>query len=569
MLADLHETSPGSVVHTDLCIIGAGIAGISLARQFVGSSHQVCLLESGGLDYEAAAQDLAAGENTGFDYYPLVDSRLRFFGGTTAIWGGRSALLDPIDFQKRSWVEHSGWPLDLNELMPWYQEARRSMGLSQHAVDEQLWRELRLPAIPFDPAMLRTNFWQFDDRHAPYSIDRCDDLRRAANIQILTHASVTRIQADRDGQQIREAVIQTPAGKRLTVRARYFIVAAGGIENARLLLASNDVHSQGLGNHSDCLGRYFMEHPHARGGRIVSAQSWRLLKLFARSYTLPKTSLAGAGSRVAASLRPGETLQEQAGILNTSFTLACRQHPDEAMFFGMRAYQGLKHQLNPTRLNRNLWLGTKRAAVWLHQRIDPLRPWLLDRLNLRGIYAVVRAEQAPNPDSRILLSRERDALGMPRTRLEWRFSAIDKHSVKVSMEVLDRELRRLQLGRVELAGWLRDDSKEWEVDPLVSSHAIGGYHHMGTTRMAADPKHGVVDAQCRVHHIDNLYVAGSSVFPTSGWANPTLTLVALSQRLGHHLRQRLSQELSSTKGSLQVAARQAIRTASQNSQSSN
>ncbi|GAB4197886.1 MAG: GMC family oxidoreductase [Wenzhouxiangellaceae bacterium] len=529
MFGDLQEIESGATLTADLCIIGAGIAGISLARQFIGTPIRVCLIESGGIDYEAAIQELAAGEISGHDYYPLVDSRLRFFGGTTAIWGGRSALFDPIDLERRSWVPHSGWPIDFATLQPWYERARDSMGLARHAVDEQLWPQLKLDPVTFNREQLRTAFWQFDDRHAPYGARHCEDLRQAENIQVITRATVSHIQAHGDGQRIEHVCLSNPEGRRAQVQARHFVLAAGGIENARLLLAANDVHSNGLGNQNDCVGRYFMEHPHARGGRLHSRHSWRLLKLFARSHKLGQ-------HRVAASLRPGEQLQAEAGILNTSFTLACRQHPSEKMFFGMRAYQTLKHELNPTKGNRRLWLATKRTAVWLHQRIDPLRPWLLEKSGRRGVYAVIRAEQAPNPDSRILLSQERDIFGVPRCNLQWRFSDIDKRSVRVTMQAFDRELQRLNLGRLEIAPWLLDSSKEWEVDPLISSHAIGGYHHMGSTRMAADPKQGVVDGDCKVHGIDNLHIAGSSVFTTSGWANPTLSLVALALRLGQHLK---------------------------------
>lgn len=535
MFGDLNQLEHGTVLECDLCIIGAGIAGISLARQFINTPYRVTVLESGSTDYEPKIQNLARGNNIGFQYYPLEDSRLRFFGGTTTIWGGRSAQLDAIDFRQRSWVPHSGWPIDLATLLPWYKKARQSMGLGHHVVDEELWHDLKLDAPDIDHEQIRTAFWQFDERHAPYNAERCDDLAASPNIQLLTHATVTRIQSNANGQVIDEVHISDPgSGNRATIRARAFVVAAGGIENARLLLTSNDIQKNGLGNEFDQVGRYFMEHPHARGGRVHSTHMWRLLKLFARSHRLN-------GQRVAASLRPGEKLQESRGLLNTSFTLACRQHPDERMFMGMRAYQTLKHQLTPTKSNRRMWLATKRLAVWLHERIDPFRPWLLNKLNLRGTYIVVRAEQAPNPSSRVELSSERDELGVPRLSLNWQFSPLDKYSVRETMLAFDHELKRLNLGQVEIAPWLMDNKTEWQVDPLISSHAIGGYHHMGTTRMSAQAQTGVVDSDCKVHGIDNLYIAGSSVFTTSGWANPTLTLTALALRLGEHLKEQLKQ----------------------------
>ncbi len=179
---------------------------------------------------------------------------------------------------------------------------------------------------------------------------------------------------------------------------------------------------------------------------------------------------------------------------------------------------------------------TRRASVYTQDKLGPF-------LNQRklgkkdsGLYAVIRAEQAPNPLSRIILSNERDALGMHRIALDWRMSDIDKYSIKRLMCALENELHRLSLGTVEPAAWLDDDSKCWETDPLVSNHAIGGYHHMGTTRMATTPSKGVVDEDCRVHGVENLYIAGSSVFPTGGWANPTLTILALAIRLADRIK---------------------------------
>jgi choline dehydrogenase-like flavoprotein len=185
-----------------------------------------------------------------------------------------------------------------------------------------------------------------------------------------------------------------------------------------------------------------------------------------------------------------------------------------------------------------LWHLYRRAVLRVREHIGPAIAWANVRRGAYGLYTVIRAEQAPNPDSRVTLTGERDALGMPRVALDWRLSPIDKRSVRVTMEALDGELRRLDLGTCTPEPWLAEDGPDWEVDPLISNHPIGGFHHMGTTRMAASPRAGVVDADCRVHGVANLYVAGSSVFPTGGWANPTLTIVALALRLADHLGRR-------------------------------
>jgi choline dehydrogenase-like flavoprotein len=184
----------------------------------------------------------------------------------------------------------------------------------------------------------------------------------------------------------------------------------------------------------------------------------------------------------------------------------------------------------PSQFGRTVWRRTKQATQAVVRHTDPLRPWLLHKFDKLEIALVVRAEQAPNPSSRVLLSEVHDPLGMPQVKLDWRTTALDVDSVAGLVNAVGREFERLGLGTVETAPWLKDSSRTWQTDALISGHPIGGYHHMGTTRMADDPRHGVTDASGRVHGISNLYVAGSSLFPTSGWANPTLTILALALR---------------------------------------
>lgn len=478
------------------------------------------LLESGGLDYEAAVADLNAGENVGEDYYALEDARLRFFGGTTAIWGGRCAELDPIDLETRDYVPHSGWPFDWQELGRWYDEARPLFGLPPRRPVPDDLRRAGVALPEFDE--LETPLWTFDRRFDRFAWESCRDLEADPRCQIVTHATVTGIVPA--GRGIERVEARSLGSARLTVRGRQFVLGAGGIENPRLLLAS------GLGNAHDQVGRYFMEHPHARGGRIVAGAAWRLLEAFGRRHRI-------GGEDVAALIAPSESLQRRERILNTSLTIAARQPEGRRQFIGMKAYAGLKHNMAPTRGGRRLWMATKKAAAWAQRRVDPARPWLLHKLGSLEVALLVRGEQAPNPASRVTLAGEKDATGVPRAKLDWRLSEIDVRSVASLVEALGRELKRLGLGKVEPAHWL--SSGAWKTDPLISSHPIGGYHHMGTTRMGSDPRSSVTDEWGRVHGVGNLWVAGSSLFPTGGWANPTLTIVALALRSA----ERISREL--------------------------
>ena len=246
------------------------------------------------------------------------------------------------------------------------------------------------------------------------------------------------------------------------------------------------------------------------------------------------------GHRFAAAHRTGDALQRAEHTLNCSFTVNVRKPAGKPMSAFMQGFNYMRHSMAvPNKGWRKTWYAIKHGGTRVQEMLDPYRPWLLTKTKDRRIYAVVRTEQAPNPDSRITLDPEaRDALGMPKARLNWATTELDKHSVAATMRGLDRELRRLGLASVTPSPWLNDQATPWEFDPLISKNPIAGYHHMGTTRMSTDASQGVVDADGKVHGIGNLYVAGSSVFPTGGWANPTLTILALSLRLADHLAKR-------------------------------
>jgi choline dehydrogenase-like flavoprotein len=528
LIEHFDATEAGVQIDADVCIVGSGAAGITLARRLASTGVDVCILESGGADYEQPIQDLGAGESIGFPYYQLEQSRLRLFGGTTAVWGGRVAQLDRIDFEQRPWVDHSGWPFSKETLAGYYAEAQISLGLDPSNGDETLWDQLGLRRPKFDSERLSTSFFRFDEQFERFTLRRCQDFVESTKIRVLLHATVLDIRARADGAAVESIEIGNLRGGRGVVRAQIFVLAAGGLENPRILLQSRGVHANGLGNNEDQVGRYFMEHPHARAGRVVPDKLWRLLNLLPRSHR-------HEGQRVAAVALPSEQLQEREGILNSALTLSVRRHPNANLPAAKWLYETLKWKVPHDHRGRLAWWIHRRARQAVTERVGVVRRWLRAASHRRGLYVVARAEQAPNPDSRVVLSDERDVLGIPQIALDWRFGEIDKRSVRVVTEMLGREIQRLSMGRIEISPWLEDDSIPWEVDPLISNHPIGGYHHMGTTRMSTSPRRGVVDQDCRVHGLGNLYIAGSSVFPTSGWANPTLTILALTLRLGDHL----------------------------------
>ena len=532
MLSDFQEMDEGLHLRADVCIVGAGPAGITLARKLADRGHAVCLLESGGEDFEQDTQSLYNGASVGMTYYPLENVRLRFFGGTIHIWGGRCALLDDMDFERRDWVEYSGWPLRADALAGYYRNAHELLGLGRFEYDERLWRGTGAQKPPFDERLLRTRFWHFDERDEPFALRHCNDLAGHANANVVLHANAVHIQADPNARSVKHIGISTLDGKQGRVSAAYYVLACGGIENPRLLLSSTDVEAGGIGNGRDLVGRYFMEHPHCRAGYLDSD------KAFALWAAMRKRHLAD-NAAVAPVLLPTASLQREKRILNSALTFKLQGDPHQGVPTTTKLYQHLTAELAPDRRGRRLYYLYRALNDWFNRSLRPAAEYAISALGATGLALIVRAEQAPNPQSRVRLSDDKDILGLPSPELDWRLTSQDKETVRVIADTLQSEFSRLGMGELQKSDWLQEPALEWPVDLSIGNHPIGGYHHMGTTRMSDDPATGVVNADCRVHNYENLYVAGSSVFPTSGWANPTLTIMALSLRLADHLDTRL------------------------------
>ena len=515
MHIDAREMPDNSIIEGDLCIIGAGAAGLNMALDWLGDSRTVVLLEGGGFDYDDQVQDLYAGSTTGQRYYPLKSCRLHQFGGTMGHWAGFCSDFDAIDFEKRDYVPHSGWPITRRDLQPFYERAHRRLALREFNYDAAYWQQkLGAPMLPLDDSVVRSKMWQF----SPYggamgmsggqfgAVHR-DAIVGAANIRLHTYANVVDIRANENVSAITEVVVSNHAGKTHRVRARHFVLACCAIQNARLLLAANSQARRGLGNDHDLVGRHFMEHLEISSARLWLDRPDPLQLYSAGGVGTPRAELAIVASHQrqrqmlngTASLTPVEVAQ--------NMPVAIRDWSSESPLDSSRQFV--------TKI-RNAAAGVDAAAA---------------AAGFRAFELSTRIEQAPDPDSRVTLDTERDALGVPRARLHWKLNDLDKRSIRELYGILGTEIGRAGVGRVQVMEYLRDpDDRSWP------DFTGGGWHHMGTTRMSDNPKTGVVDANCRVHGIANLHVAGSSCYATAGAVNPTLTLVALSLRLSDRLK---------------------------------
>ena len=453
------------------------------------------------------------------------------FGGTTNRWGGWCRPLDAADYEQRDWVPASGWPIDHADVAPYDADAAALLQLANGDFDAESWGDVLNAPIPLDHGDFENALYQYSPR-TNFGEVYGPAILNASNIRTLINANVTQLKLDPGKRRVREAVVHTLTGREFAVRANVFVLATGGIENARLLLASDQDRREGLGNEYDNVGRYFQEHLHVAAGHLLPARSFdrafydrrKTAAGEVRGVIVPTADARRRHRRLACSI----AIEPPHYAMGTPFL----SWPPEITFRAVNAYNDLRAHGHAGLAERarqtveDTWYRSRRLCTVLAERDGRARlrarEGRLPEHELQSLY--VRAEQQPNPNSRVTLATRRDALGMPEAHLEWRLTDLDTDSIRVWLSTLDTEVRQRGLGQVIMprANWRK--------------RIVGGPHHMGTTRMGDDPKTSVVDRNCRVHSVENLYVAGSSVFTTSGHANPTFTLVALALRLADHIK---------------------------------
>lgn len=484
------RTLNGELLEADMCIVGGGAAGIALSHQFLNTGTTVVMIESGGLNPDAAAQALNEGETSGIPT-DLESSRLRFFGGSTNHWEGMCAPLQAIDFERRPWVQYSGWPFGIEVMNPYYRRASEFLNMSGNAS-----ADFSAPQDIFDHhGDLAFNLWRVPERLRLGQAYR-GALKKADNLRVILHATVTNIKTTADAGRVTAMEASTFEKQRFTIRAKRYVLAAGGIENARLLLLSRDTIPAGLGNQRDLVGRFFMQHPHAEVGRLYSFGSIAPFQLFTPHMNTGKITL---NQPISYNITPSDAAMRRYSLLNSSLAILNIQQCRD-------------------------WNPVPPAVNWMRTVFKKER----DMLYHMSLY--MRSAQIPNPDSRVMLSdKAKDAFGLPVTHLHWQLTEKDWQSIRHVTLLLSKSVAAQKSGVIRLLPWLQRDT-QWPSD------LEGGSHHMGTTRMNDDAASGVVNRNCRLHDTDNLYIAGSSVYPTAGWANPTYTLIALAIRLADHLK---------------------------------
>jgi len=554
MIIDSYDLPDGQSLEADLCIVGAGAAGITLALQFAGTGLDVLLLESGGRGEEPDTQALYAGTVAQARLHSPPDRyRQRRFGGTTTIWGGRCMPFDPIDFETRDYVPYSGWPLSREALVPYYAAANglAEAGSFAYTAEEAFQKPIRPLIQGYESAHFTTNTLERFSCPTDFGRRYGHKLDAATNVRTVLHANVTQVQLVPDGGSVDRVSVRNLRGNQFTVKARAFVLATGGLEVPRLLLASRDVQQTGIGNRYDVVGRYYMCHLAGTIGAIkidkplssvwhgyeVSDQGIYVRRRFALRESTQRT--LKLGNFIARLHHPRITEPRHRNAVLSLLFLAQSFIPYE---YRMRlSGPGPRSVGLWLQHIRNVLLGSTDAAAFAWHMLRDRKlaerkfPSIIIKSRANLFSLDFHAEQCPNPLSRVGLGPERDALGMPRIAVDWRYVPEDVDTVSRSIALLADDFRQSGIGSF-------DYDPDRVEDEMTRYGAYGG-HHIGTARMGVDPRLSVVDANCRVHGVGNLFIASAATFPTSSQANPTLTLVALTLRLSMHLKTFLQRPL--------------------------
>jgi choline dehydrogenase-like flavoprotein len=527
LIYDSPQRIPSARLDADVCIVGSGAAGLSLAAEFLGTRANIVVLESGAAKPTAWAHELDRVDRIGVEHRGTTAGRVRAFGGTTRAWGGQLLPLRQSELVSRSWVPHSGWPISGSVLEPYYRSAESMLGVDGPPYDGSVWDGFKAQPPRFDPSRFCYRFSQWAALgRRNFGLLFGPALRKSPNVHVVLDATATSIKTDPSGARTIEVEAASRSGCAFVVNARYYVLACGAIETARLLLASGGVNGQGVANSSGLVGRFFQDHISCIAGEVRPRSRGAIQRLFdpryrGRTMYSCKIELTDRAQRDLRTLNVMGHIKfaipEALGLLEVKRMLQ-RVQEGKAPVPSIREAAGLARgaaelaRLMAIRLFESRRASPSRGAIRLH----------------------VDVEQAPNPDSRVRLIDDRDALGVRRALLDWRVGEAEVRTIQTFARLFAEAFEQAGLGQIDLAG-----PADFSLDDGPSA-ARDIYHQMGTTRMSASPRDGVVSPTLRCHDVDNLYVVGGSAFPAGGIANPTFTIIALALRLADELKERLA-----------------------------
>lgn len=475
MLIDFNVSPTSLPKNAEFCIVGSGPAGMTLAFELEQRGRSVLLLEGGGLEWTPESYELYKGDVLGDYYVGLEYARARQLGGTSGHWGGWCYPLTELAFKEKPGFEDARWPIEKKDLDPFLERARAVLDIKAPPDDVVLDGQFGIKEFRISYSKVR-----FGQRYR-------ERLISSQHITCVTSANLTGLHTN--NRNVVAATITNLKGQSSKVVAKHFILAMGGIENSRMLLWFNQQANGQLVDPRAPLGRYWMEHPAYEVG-------YALVDL-----PIPKTEYF----RPHLLLTFTEEVFKKLGILECSFAL-----------------EGLSSS------------GTKgllKDLICVAPRVGEWAASLAGKNIVCGARFIIGWEEEPVWSNHVKLSEsKRDRFGIPMVELHWQKTDRDRATMHKAITHFNEFLMAKNHGRLKLHDWV------FQKEGYPSSGNDGvSYHHIGGTRMAHTVEKGVVDKNCRVFGKENLYVAGSSVFPSGGEANPTLSIVQLSLRLADHL----------------------------------
>jgi hypothetical protein len=521
MLIDLEKLEARTVMKCDVCVIGSGAVGLVVAVNLASRGRRVVLLEGGGVGLEQRSQDLYRAVSVGHPFKGLDISRFRVLGGTTTFWGGQVIPLDPIVFEERPWLTAARWPITKKELDPYFFEAYRSVGLGNVELDDtEVWRLLGVQPLELAENLELVLTRWIPKRNFARLFKRNIDGQE--NLKVVVHANMTHFSTDESGERISEIHARTIGGKKLTVQANSAVLTCGAIENARLLLQPLCGSKRSPWGDNRWVGRGYVDHLDSTAGTVRIVNLTKFHSLFDTIHLggfmyYPKIRLSSAAQR-----------QEKLIDIAAHFSYDTRyaDHLENIKMFCRSIIDG--------RIPNNVWAVPNHILSVAKISYPLVLRYLREHRSFKPSDASVRlelsCEQIPIADSVVRQApREVDALGMCCAEIDWKINGAELKTFATFARRIRDGLKHHGLAEVEL------DSELDNLDPAFFSRVHDANHQMSTTRMAPTAKDGVVDANLRVYGTSNLYVAGASVFPTTGFANPTFTAIALGLRLCDHL----------------------------------